>query len=809
MRICIVSTVFLGTSENGSFAPEAKDLACLLSQKHDVQILTVDMPAEKSELKKIFRNEPDQKRGVTTFGLEYPPYELHTPFLCIARSFLVYFTLKNKSFDLIIFHDLDGLGYYSMLAKNLHLAFGNTQLVLNFFGLSEWCNFQNQIPINRFSTTAQNFIEKKTYEMADHILFPTQIAKTTAQESALVLKNPSNHDTLFFPIGSGKQLKVKAAKVKTTAEICFFGVVETRSGIEIFLNAVSRLANLEDIDNLKVTVVGPPGKVRTLQSKEFLSNWSMRFKIPLKIVDVSENFNAISYLKKNKAIAVLPYIEDLTGYHLISCIKNNVPVICSDIPAFQEIIEFFGAKNFLFFQNRNEAQLSLLLNNVFKNKDYLSKTDLKKPKYSSENFLVLEKAWFKAIKNLSQKKVKKNKNRIEKLSVCIIFFDRPEFLTQCIKSLSPIGKFIDEILVYINSDEQPQSKLTIDRIKKIPKVRCIYGKQNVSPGFAQNILTREAKCESLLFLDDDNILNFRVFERLWKTMDSGWDIVCCTLKKFQSSNLEDSNGSLSPPVLLKKLEKISYAEWLPLGSCIPLSLFHNYIGDNNFLIKRSHLLKIGGVNETMLYNEDAELIIRSIRNKGRYFLSPESFVYYRRHSQNLSSEEKNFVTKDYKSMRPILQTIQSESLLPILLMAKNLAREKKGDFEEYCLSQIELASKFRKFQNLNTIQNVNRLRKIFKNKIKFSRQDKSIVCCFDSHKKSLKFKNLFPEKTMHFIFFSQSELDIVVNDSPYKLKKGYNAVTITFDQRVGISIFSCSKKINFVEVLRTSIENYT
>ena len=799
MKICIVTTHLLGIGEDESLSVANTHLAELLSEKHTVEILLVANPHEELDLKHKSNVSRYQKFGISIFPLEFPHFELHTPFLSVARSFLVYMTLKNKTYDAVFFHDFFGLGYYSMLAKSLNLAFDRTQLILNFYGPASWRNYHNQFRTNSFSSIAQDFVEKRSCLMADHIYFPTRFAQVYAEENGFIEKDAKRSETLLYPFGSQVNSNSISANTKKQIEFCFFGNIETRTGTVVFLEAIAQLVHFEEVENAVFTVIGCPGVMKTKKSLDFLEQWSLQHNIPIKIVDNFQNDKAIAYMKNKKAIAILPYLDELAGVNLVECIKNEIPFICSDVPAFLEVLDALAPKMFWTFVSGNKENLAIQIKTAYK-------VDTKNPKMNSIDIKTHSNKWLRSIERVCAKRSIRKLMNSEKLSICIIFFDRPEFLVHCLNSITPILPLVSEILIYINSDDKEESKKLIDKIKTYPKLRCVYEKQKVSPGFAQNVLTREARSDSLLFLDDDNVLDFKAFKRLWINLGSGWDVICCTLKKFHSSDLEPEDSLLSPVAMQNKLEKISYAHWLPTGSNIPLSLFHNHIGDNNFLIKKAHLIAIGGVNETMLYNEDAELIIRSVYKNGRYFLSPESFIFYRKHGENLSSAATDYVSKDIKAIGPLLKAINSESLLPIILMTKALSLEKDRNPDGDQLGQIELAAKYRSHKGAVSKESIKRLKEIFKNQIRYNEKKQSMTCELLPYRKGRGPKGLFPDKTLHFIFYSESEIEIIVNDAAFTLKAKYNAVTIRFDQKKGIRICAEANKIDFVEVERPTYE---
>ncbi|KAK3237906.1 hypothetical protein CYMTET_52046, partial [Cymbomonas tetramitiformis] len=80
---------------------------------------------------------------------------------------------KNSRFDAIHFADFKGLGYYTMLAKQLKLGLQNSYIVVHAHGPSAWIadHIRGEFAID---TVEMDFLERKSTALADHVISSSQ-----------------------------------------------------------------------------------------------------------------------------------------------------------------------------------------------------------------------------------------------------------------------------------------------------------------------------------------------------------------------------------------------------------------------------------------------------------------------------------------------------------------------------------------------------------------------------------------------------------------------------------------------------------
>jgi N-acetylglucosaminyl-diphospho-decaprenol L-rhamnosyltransferase len=93
------------------------------------------------------------------------------------------------------------------------------------------------------------------------------------------------------------------------------------------------------------------------------------------------------------------------------------------------------------------------------------------------------------------------------LSIIIVSFNTREILTDCIQSVIEYTKDLNYEIIVVENDSKDGSKERIKELsKKYPQVKLIDAKANIGFGRANNLGTKSAKGEYLLFLNSDTLV---------------------------------------------------------------------------------------------------------------------------------------------------------------------------------------------------------------------------------------------------------------------------------------------------------------
>lgn len=481
-------------------------------------------------------------------------------------------------------------------------------------------------------------------------------------------------------------------------------------------------------------------------------------------------------------LVVFASSSDPTGVILSSCIKNQIPFLHADVPDLNEISRYLSADECPRFQPTDAADLSSQIAASLAKK-------LPPPKLTArakDHQKYLEK-W---LQKVLRKQPKTPATGSQSISVCIVFFDRPEFLKQSLVALEGLGNWISEILIYVNKASKPESiefLQSLQSMKKKSKVRVVRGPLGLAPGHARNKMADVARSETLLFLDDDNVVDSVALAKLLQAGFNDWDVICCPLKRFDNDHLDNQSLSTARKIQ-NQLENITFAHWLPVGDDVALNILENKIGDCNLLAKRNLVLEKGGFNESLFYGEDQEFLVRSVFMGARYFLSPEPFVFYRTHGANLTKDVDHDAAS-MKLMNVILKGIGLESFTPAfeLLRSSGFEVDKKAQFEK--VRELYTQSNFYSGTDRDFGSFEKKAKSVFKNTLHADRKNGLLECSFLPEKSRGKVSAREPNRALEIVFFSTKATEISISDSRVLLNKGFTIATIRYNSRDKISVF--------------------
>jgi glycosyltransferase involved in cell wall biosynthesis len=341
LKVCVVSSEFLGPVKNGGIATATSALIKLLAgDGHRVTLLYTlvenGKPSnaaeqEGSSRKKSWQHWVDElaRQKIT---LAHIPHEgdygayLH-------KSWLVKEYLSKHDFDLVYFDDWHGLAYYSVLAKRAGLApfSGQLHCVLTHAS-KEWVCSVNEQHIQSVADLEVCGLERRSVELADVVIGPSRYLLREYDRYGWRLPRKIFHQQLPIvhdPITpSDETIRID--------ELVFFGRLETRKGLWLFCEALDRLS-----DRLRDKTVTFLGKTTDagISSGLQLLNRSTKWPFRVRLLSDYDRDEAIGYLKQGNKLAVMPSLADNSPCVIHECIEAGVPFISTLGSGIQELVD--------------------------------------------------------------------------------------------------------------------------------------------------------------------------------------------------------------------------------------------------------------------------------------------------------------------------------------------------------------------------------------------------------------------------------------------------------------------------------------
>ena len=266
MRVLIATEEIIGPVRNGGIASTYYHLARgLAAEGHKVTVLYLKGRTVENETPEHWIEH------YASFGIDlvYLP-ELEAPLACASpkwqwRWLSFYQWLKaNDHFDMVHTSEWRGGAFYCLQAKRLGLAFQDTLFVMKTSSPYIWNRHYQMRPIDKPELVVAAYAEQKCVEWSDivvggsaHLLsFMDHIGYALPEGRTYVQPNIVDFSEVL--VEDQRPDRAYGDTVKTK-EIVFFGRLEPRKGLELFVFAIDVLV-ARGIEIEKITFLGKEGE---------------------------------------------------------------------------------------------------------------------------------------------------------------------------------------------------------------------------------------------------------------------------------------------------------------------------------------------------------------------------------------------------------------------------------------------------------------------------------------------------------------------------------------------------------------------
>lgn len=640
-RVCIVTPDLIGPVRNGGIGTACSFLGKELSrQGYDVNILFTQQNSHASltdDWMHAYKKDNievqilHQAHAILqTKDFKFFP---DSPFL--KTSLQVFNWLKSrKDFDIIFFMEWQGNGFYTLHAKETGLYFQNTKLVVQMHSPSMWHAIHNlQMPQDIHETLVY-FIERKSVELADALISPSQYMIDWASQHGFKLPRKK----IVLPNLSEPSESRDSTHHIAIDELVFFGRLEFRKGLDVFCNAVDILvASGRKLP--KITFLGKLSTIDGKNSAEYIASRSKAWGIEVKILPKFDQQQALLYLKGQARLAIMPSVADNSPYTVLECVSEGIPFIASDVGGVSELITKETSTDVL-FKNTPRCLADKIAE--------VTLTGVGVPEISF-SLNELRTRWSSEISSLLSGGTKTphyDGLRLKPfISVCLTHYRRPDLLKQAIDSLLNQDYPHFEVILVDDGSDDPISLSLLEDFQNLfnEKGWTIIKSANQYLGAARNKAVAVAKGEYVVFMDDDNFALPDMISKFAKAIiSSSSDIVVSSFSVF--------SGLLKPDDNTEVMER-----FLPVGGCVGYSIHTNVIGDANSIVNKSFFNAVGGfTTDYGVGHEDFELFLKISLRGGKVGIIPDVLFWYRRNNRSMLSET-NVVANKIRSFRPFLQ----------------------------------------------------------------------------------------------------------------------------------------------------------
>ncbi|MEM8697197.1 MAG: glycosyltransferase family 4 protein [Pseudomonadota bacterium] len=349
LRVLIATEEIVGPVRNGGIASTYYHLARgLAADGHDVTVCYLKGREVENETAEHWIAH------YAEFGIDFVPLpNLGEPLAGAstkwqARWLGFYRWLRDSErFDIVHSSEWRGGVFYALQAKRLGLAFQDTLFVTKTSSPYIWNRHYQMQPIDNVDLLIASFAEQKCVEWADmviggsaHLLsFMDHIGYRLPEGRTFV--QPNIVDFAEVTVEDKRPARNFGDRVDAR-ELVFFGRLEPRKGLDLFVLAVDMLvAHGVTID--RVTLLGKPGEPlvnhQDMQPLDFIKAHARHWPFPADIITDLNQPEALSLMCSRDMIAAMPSLIENSTMAVYEALVHKIPFVASAVGGTSELID--------------------------------------------------------------------------------------------------------------------------------------------------------------------------------------------------------------------------------------------------------------------------------------------------------------------------------------------------------------------------------------------------------------------------------------------------------------------------------------
>ena len=646
-RVCIATPDIVGPVKNGGIGTAYHHLARLLAGwGHEVVVAYVNGNADEEGLM------AEARTFYEGFGVGFEPIVPRpasgTALAQVsAPTWALYDWLRGseRCFDILHVSDWHGLGYGALLAKSLGLALGGTHIVVHAHGPTLWNVEGNRQLLSNERELGWVFMERRSVELADtlvcgsaHLLGWMREAGYAMPARSFVWPNP-------FP---APERSPEAAAERATRdavaleEVVFFGRLEPRKGLVLFVDAIDRLAR-QGRAPARVTFLG--AAARRFDGRSLIGNCERDWPVEVRAISDRNAQEAVAYLSQPGRLAVLPSLQENSSLAVTECLHAGIPFLAAATGGTPELVAQ---------EDRERALVAPEHIALGERIAALGAAPLRavRPRWDFERSQEVWSRWhaqsapFEAAAVCFAHRARRADAETPLVTVCITHYERPALLGMAVDSVfAQDYPALEAVLV----DDGSESAEALAALVEIEHRFCDCGwrvirQQNRYLGAARNAAAGAARGEWLLFLDDDNVLFPDAVTRLVRAARfSGAHCVPAASMRFTGDgDPRTDTASHGTPMRF-------------LGAARAWSRFCNVVGDACALVRQDAFMAVGGFTEEYRVGlDDLSFFNRLILAGYAPEPLPDPVYFYRFGNTSMKSRNRSAETAQVRVLTPFL-----------------------------------------------------------------------------------------------------------------------------------------------------------
>jgi len=556
----------------------------------------------------------------------------------MIRSYAVLCVLQERKFDAAIFHDYQGLGYYSSIARKCG-QLNDTVIIINGHGNQELSYSFGSKSRSTVAECVTRELELGSVKYADAIITPSTFymeyweSLTEVPNTKQVIQNFNSISTEEKLLnGLSKSTNKNRKFDNKRSNFFFYARLERLKGLDLFID-FARKKSLLDSEAI-FWFYGTPVEIDGIKSDVYINSQLTGSHVIYELVLNPKPSEFFLDIRMAKGVLIFPSLGENSPCTVVEACLHKIPLLSSAIPGVIEMLDTNSRENCL-FETGNVNDLLRVCN----------KLDISKCipvlNHTQDDLL---SSWKKVLKNLSKIQRSKAVISLGKVSVVIPTIGRIATLRQTLNSFEQQTCKPFELIVV---DDGSEVSVAIQAL--CIEYSAIYLRtEKKFKGYACNAGAAIASGEIIVFFDDDDIPKNSYLAHMTEAFEhSKADVISSFAAVFEDTKVDKSDINV---------EYVSMA----VGGGIDLNIMANYFGKGCFGVRRDFFESIKGydIDTDNTPFVDYRFYIKASVAGGQIFVIPEPMYFYRKNSEGSLFSEMNKTISLYRAKRKIFELIK-------------------------------------------------------------------------------------------------------------------------------------------------------
>ncbi len=589
LRICIATEDIVGPVRNGGIGTTYAALAELLATLgHDVTILylkgheveneTIEHWSDFYALKQIrFVPVPNYARLD-----RYPAGGDRWA----HASYNMFRYLSDHPMDVVHSSEWRAAGYFSLLAKRQGLALQDTLFIVKTSSPWLWNRLYGLQPFQRMDDLAKVRAERQCVELADMViggslhLLRWMHSQGYDMPRGRTFVQP-NVATFEHLAGLVRSRNWEPGTRRPIDEVVFFGRLESRKGLLIFIQAIKRLIREGVKLPATISFMGKPGAPLLERTGEdvtgYIKSETATWPTKVEILSDFQQYEAVEYLLGGNRLAVMPSMIENSSLAVYEAVICKIPFIASDSGGTPELVDPADHPHVLCAAH--PIPLADKIAQALELGAYVAA-----PSFDNEQIL---EQWRRFHQDLGRGLLADllPPSLVPALSatvsVCIYHPESDDRLAETLANLKAQTQQPFEVLIAIDADDNAAIDRARSKAEELALPATVIATFDFDAGLAFNRLAEDSNGDFVLFLWSGSTLNAAALSTLASVAANCKADLLTYLFRVVYGNVEPSRSSLNADLLG------DFAQAFFNTNVTPLPLF----------VRREAFLKLGGFTQ--------------------------------------------------------------------------------------------------------------------------------------------------------------------------------------------------------------------